>query len=181
MEDRKFLIGVIVGGLIGGLGSWVWATTVGPPPLIDSIYFAIPSYVFLGGLAGYLGVVLIAKTDTKEHFHASAFALACGLFWGPVITGAKAIVTQKEAQETARNTKQIGAQLGNEVSLLRNKIEADLASIDDHGTVEHSIPWGLAPSGDERTIEIGSEASLQQQLERIEELERELMAMSDVR
>lgn len=94
---------IIVAGLFGGLGAWVWATTVGPAPLLEEPGYAIPSYMFLGAIAGFLGVYLIAKTDPAQTAHAIAFSLACGVFWGPVISGAEAMVNRQEVKEAAKS------------------------------------------------------------------------------
>jgi capsule polysaccharide export protein KpsE/RkpR len=58
--------------------------------------------MFLGAIAGFLGVYLIAKTDPAQTGHAIAFSLACGVFWGPVISGAEAIVTKEKTQAIAQ-------------------------------------------------------------------------------
>ncbi len=98
LQQRKATF-IVVAGLIGGFGAWVWATTVGPSPLLDNPVLAIPAYMFLGGIAGFLGVYLIAKTDPAQTAHAIAFSLACGIFWGPVISGAEAIVNRVQVEQ----------------------------------------------------------------------------------
>lgn len=88
-----------IAGMVGGFGSWVLATVIGPEPLIDNLPLAIAGYMFLGTLAGLLGVFLIAKTDPQAPAHALAFALACGIFWSPVIASVQALVVRQEVQE----------------------------------------------------------------------------------
>ncbi|MBX3724502.1 MAG: hypothetical protein KF823_01115 [Xanthomonadales bacterium] len=100
MESKPLMI--IIAGVVGGLGAWVWARTVGPDPLISETIFAVPAYMFLGGIAGYLGVYLIAKTDPAQTGHAIAFSLACGIFWGPVISGAEAVVNRAQVEQKAQ-------------------------------------------------------------------------------
>lgn len=106
---------VATAGLIGGLGAWVWAMTVGPEPLIKDLLFAVPAYMFLGAIAGCLGVYLVAKTDPSLPGHALSFSLACGIFWGPVISGAQAIVSRSQVEQRAqglndKQTQLFGAQ-----------------------------------------------------------------------
>lgn len=98
LQQRKAAF-IVVAGLVGGFGAWVWAMTVGPSPLLDSPVVAIPAYMFLGGIAGFLGVYLIAKTDPAQTAHAIAFSLACGIFWGPVISGAEAVVNRAQVEQ----------------------------------------------------------------------------------
>jgi hypothetical protein len=105
-NDLSLAKAVGIAGLIGGLGAWVWANIVGPPPLITNPYIAVPGYMFMGGLAGFLGVYLIAKTDPSARTHAIAFSLACGLFWGPVISGAEAVVNRSKVESASKELQQ---------------------------------------------------------------------------
>lgn len=98
LQQRKAAF-IVVAGVVGGFGAWVWAIAVGPSPLLDKPVLAIPAYMFLGGIAGFLGVYLIAKTDPAQTAHAIAFSLACGIFWGPVISGAEAIVNRVQVEQ----------------------------------------------------------------------------------
>ncbi len=103
-EKGKSRLPYLVGfaGMIGGFGSWVLATVVGPEPLINSLPLAIAGYMFLGTLAGLLGVFLVAKTDPQAPSHALAFALACGIFWSPVIASVQALVVRQEVRERSQ-------------------------------------------------------------------------------
>lgn len=108
---------IIIAGLVGGLGAWVWATTVGPSPLLGNPWVAIPAYMFLGAIAGFLGVYLVAKTDPAQTAHAIAFSLACGVFWGPVISGAEAMVKRSQVEAQSQH---VAVQ---QVALLRTQDE----------------------------------------------------------
>lgn len=181
MEDRKYVLGVIAGGLIGGFGSWVWASTVGPEPLIESAALAIPSYVFLGGLAGFLGVFLVARTDPKAHVHAMAFALACGLFWGPVISGAKAMVSLQESREALARTRTVAAQLGRESEALKDyviQLQTDRAQT--MPSISGGDPRITRPGESDRALMLAP-VELQDRLGRINRLQAELELASEVR
>jgi 1,4-dihydroxy-2-naphthoate octaprenyltransferase len=102
-RDRRKPALIVAAGFIGGLGAWVWAVTVGPSPLLLDPVLAIPSYIFLGVIAGFLGVYLIAKTDPAQTTHAIAFSLACGLFRGTVISGAEAIFNRSKVEQASRD------------------------------------------------------------------------------
>lgn len=67
--DLKEVGLVFFAGAIGGLLSLVYSLTVGKPPLIDGIWLAIPAYMFLGSGTGYLGVYVLARTDTRHVTH----------------------------------------------------------------------------------------------------------------
>jgi hypothetical protein len=103
-QRLAYLVGVA--GMIGGFGSWVLATVIGPQPLIDHTILAILGYMFLGTLAGLLGVFLVAKTDPTAPGHALAFSLACGIFWSPVIASVEALVVREEVEERAQQVEE---------------------------------------------------------------------------
>jgi|GEM_PF-5971313 len=92
-----YLVGIA--GMVGGFGSWVLASVIGPQPLIDHTILGILGYMFLGTLAGLLGVFLVAKTDPAAPAHALAFSLACGIFWSPVIASVEALVVREQVEQ----------------------------------------------------------------------------------
>lgn len=104
-----YLVGIA--GMVGGLGSWVLAGMVGAEPIIANAFLAIPSYMFLGGLAGLLGVFLIAKTDPGAPAHALAFSLACGLFWSPVFASVEALIARQQVEQRAQELEAMDQQL----------------------------------------------------------------------
>jgi len=132
MLDRRKPLLIAAAGFVGGLGAWVWATTVGPSPLVPNPVLAIPGYMFLGAIAGFLGVYLIAKTDPAQTIHAIAFSLACGVFWGPVISGAEAIVNRSNVEKASR---EVAAQqvevvrAQTEIARQAQRAQADLESL----------------------------------------------------
>ncbi len=130
--DRRKPVLIVAAGFIGGLGAWVWAVTVGPSPLLPDPVLAIPSYMFLGAIAGFLGVYLIAKTDPAQTTHAIAFSLACGVFWGPVISGAEAIVNRSKVEQASREVaaQQVAVvRAQHEIATQAQRGQADLESV----------------------------------------------------
>lgn len=99
------LVDIIAGGFIVGFGYWVLDTTAGPTPLIYNTVMPIPCYIFLSGIAGFLGVFLVAKNEPEPHAYVAAFAVVCELFWVSVISGAKAIVSIPEAHEGVKKVR----------------------------------------------------------------------------
>lgn len=95
-------------GGIGGMLSLVYSMTVGTPPLVDPLPWGVFAYAFLGAGAAFLGVYLIAKTDTNHVSHCLAFAVACGVAWAPVFDGTSALVQQnRERAATVKISKKI--------------------------------------------------------------------------
>jgi hypothetical protein len=84
-------IGVAVVGAIGGFGSWTLAFWLGRPPALGWTA-AVPAALLLGGIASFLGVFLFARTDMRHVTHCLALAVACGLFFQPVLEGARLFV-----------------------------------------------------------------------------------------
>jgi len=101
MEWKTF--GSVFGfGAIGGLASWCIQLLIGVAPYNKPAYLVLPLLVVVGGIAAALGVFLIANSDTKELKHTLAFAIACGVFWQPVIQSARSFVGQTStASQTA--------------------------------------------------------------------------------
>jgi hypothetical protein len=67
-------------------------------------YGAISASLFLGAVAGIIGI-LLGNSDTSNDgqlLHTLVFALVCGIFWLPTIKGSSIYVQQAQAQYTAR-------------------------------------------------------------------------------
>ena len=88
---REILLVILFGG-IGAVALYLIGivndTTIAPTISEAIIYFPI------GAVAGFLGVYVIARTDTKHFTHCLGLALACGLSWQVVIESAAGIVNQ---------------------------------------------------------------------------------------
>ncbi len=111
---------ICIAGGIGGILSLVYTVTVGNTPYIPPSFLGVFAYIFFGMAAGYLGVYVIARTDTTKMAHALGFALACGLSWAPVIDASGALVQQHIEQA-----------LGQQVEQANETIETALAEIPD--------------------------------------------------
>lgn len=70
---------------------------IGASPYKLSAYAVVPLLIVVGGIAAVLGVFLIANSDTNELKHTLTFAVACGVFWQPVIQEARSFVVQAQA------------------------------------------------------------------------------------
>lgn len=115
----KVAVIIVTSGAVGGLMSWVLQTGYqGFPPFHWVWYLGMPAFLLFGGCAAFLGVFLVANTDTKDLKHAAAFALACGIGWQPIIQGSIAIVTQAQTGKSSKD-------LGEKTSQLQQLIKAD--------------------------------------------------------
>jgi hypothetical protein len=94
---------------VGGIVAWL---VIGQITLLIAVPVWIEFLVsaLVGGVASYLGVYLLANTDTKQRSHCLAFAVACGLSWKPVVEAATTLVskgiTQNRAEADTANTKE---------------------------------------------------------------------------
>lgn len=93
--------------------------------------------------AGFLGVYLVAKTDTSHRAHAIAFAIACGLSWAPIIKASSALVEEKTEINNIQKLKELKTKssklkyatqaaspdLYNELSIQLNDIGSEVAKI----------------------------------------------------
>ncbi|MGI0117507.1 hypothetical protein [Zooshikella sp. RANM57] len=99
----KEIVFITVAGGIGGCLSLVYSITVGNPPTVE-LPVGILAYIFLGMGAGFLGVYVIAKTDTSQFAHALGFAIACGLSWAPIMDASTALIKQNTEKQLAHET-----------------------------------------------------------------------------
>jgi len=96
---------VVLCGAVGGLVYWTSQRVVGIHPFNLRWYAAVPASLLFGAVAGFLGVYLIANSDTsdKELRHTLAFALICGVCWNPVIEAGKQTVNAAIGASDARS------------------------------------------------------------------------------
>lgn len=87
---------VILSGAVGGMVYWILQVATGISPFGFRWYGSVPAALLVGGVAAFLGVYLLANSDTTsrgELKHTLAFALVCGITWSTVIAGARQQVT----------------------------------------------------------------------------------------
>jgi hypothetical protein len=82
---------VLLSGAVGGMVYWILQVATGVMPFGSRWYGSVPAALLVGGVAAFLGVYLLANSDTThgELKHTLAFALVCGITWSTVIAGAK--------------------------------------------------------------------------------------------
>lgn len=106
-KDQLTEAGLILGaGAIGGFLSWVWAATLGKP-LAGSPWLMIPASMVLGMGAAFLGVYLLANSDTRALMRCLAFAIACGFSWKPVYDAGDALVSQRTREQQEGTAKDL--------------------------------------------------------------------------
>lgn len=100
---------VLLSGAVGGLVYWVLQVATGISPFGFPWYGGIPASLLVGGVAAFLGVYLLANSDTTSRWeikHTLSFALVCGMTWSTVLAGAKqqvASVTGSVKADTSQN------------------------------------------------------------------------------
>ncbi len=90
----KEVLLIIAGGAIGGLLSWVYSITLGLSTVLAG-WQAVVASVTLGMGASFLGVYLIANTDTAPFYDALGFAVLCGFAWKPIYDGGAHLLTRQ--------------------------------------------------------------------------------------
>ena len=100
-DTMKIVLLVAGAGGIGGFLSWVYAITVGQPPMLHSL-LAIPASIALGAGAAFVGIFALAHTDTRVLTRCLAFAVLCGLSWKPIYDAGNALVKQSIRQQETK-------------------------------------------------------------------------------
>lgn len=98
LPDRVGPLHVLGVGAVGGALSWVFAITIGVRPVLNQVWLAVPATMLLGAGAAYIGVYLLASSDTAQVHRCLAFALVCGVAWKPVWDAGTALVDQTTRQ-----------------------------------------------------------------------------------
>lgn len=106
--NLKIAFLVALFGAIGGFLSWVYAAVLGQP-FSQSWWVAALASTSLGMGAAFLGVFLIANTDTKALLRCLAFAMLCGFSWKPVYDAAGAFINQEINTKQERETMKLFA------------------------------------------------------------------------
>lgn len=114
---REFGLVVMFGG-IGGFLSWIYIITVGQP-LLQTWWKAIPASIVLGMGASFIGVYVIANSDTRALFRCLGFALLCGFSWKPVYDAGGALIKQtttRHAEQQVLNLSKTSQKLASALS-----------------------------------------------------------------
>jgi len=104
---------VFIAGVIGGLAGWLIGVSssgsAGSHWAID-----LAAGVLGGGIAGAIGVFLLANTDPSQFAKMMTFALVCGLSWPAIIaTGKNLVANATTHKEIANATDNIEKDLAN--------------------------------------------------------------------
>jgi hypothetical protein len=93
-------------GACGGLCAFFFSRLLGAGPFIGKpIYLDLPGEILVGSCAALFGVYLLTASDVAAT-RTMAFALACGLFWSPIITSVQTYVQQHAEQQTVTSAQQ---------------------------------------------------------------------------
>lgn len=105
---------VVVSGMVGGLVFWASLRVTGVKPMGLLWFAGLPASVLFGAVAAYLGVYLLANSDTSDATklkHTLAFALVCGIVWSSVIDTAKntvlGVVKAKSGDSASQSAQQL--------------------------------------------------------------------------
>ena len=100
----KTLPVVISCGAVGGLAAAAVSRIFGVGILLKwPLYKDLPIEVFMGAVAALFGCYLLTSTDFHE-VKGFVFAVACGVFWGPVITGAQSYMNQYASNQAVNQS-----------------------------------------------------------------------------
>lgn len=81
-------------GAFGGFGAFLLGRLTGAGPFADKpAVLDLPTEVVLGAIAALFAIYLLAKSDVTAP-ETLVFAILCGLFWNPVVAGAKSYMQQ---------------------------------------------------------------------------------------
>jgi hypothetical protein len=87
-------------GAFGGVTAWVWSMTIGTPLNLSGAAAAAAN-IFLGGIAGFIGVFAIKLDSTRVLMHTLSIALLCGFAWKPVLeAGRELVITRIQDSQT---------------------------------------------------------------------------------
>ena len=107
--DWKEPMLILAVGAAGGALSWLYAITIGQPPATQGAW-TIFAWMAFGMAASFLGVYLIANTDTRAIYRCLAFALVCGFAWKPTLEAAEALVDKQASASRAQQLDNFTAQ-----------------------------------------------------------------------
>jgi hypothetical protein len=102
IDRKKWLVPtlVVMFGCIGGLTTWVWLYATGTPQ-DGGIGAALATNMFLGAVAGFIGVYVLKVDTSRFVLHTLALALLCGFAWKPTLEAGRAYVVTQTAESEA--------------------------------------------------------------------------------
>lgn len=177
VEKRRDLVVVaavlLAGGAGGGLG-WVQAALARvPPTALDSHVLGAGFLVLVGMAAGFIGVYLIANSDTKDLWRTLALSLVCGLFWQPVFEGAKSLVAKTADAQAQGEAKDKIDKAEEEVKELAAQGEDATEAKLGEATVAALGAWQAARATSKPELEIEAQSQVLQLDNLLERIEKE--------
>jgi hypothetical protein len=120
---------VIASGAVGGILSWIYSITVGDPFHEDSIV-AIASAVPLGMGAGFVGVYVLANSDTRALARTLGIAMLCGMFWKPVYdAGREQVLTGLKKADLSEATETLNDQIARLDKASEDALPLEIAAV----------------------------------------------------
>lgn len=118
-------------GGIGGLTAWVWLYAIGTPP--DEGIAGVFTNIFLGIIAGFIGVYVLKVDASRFLTHTLALALLCGFAWKPTLEAGREYVVTQNAESVAADQREFAenriAQLREADPEMAPELIRDLASV----------------------------------------------------
>ena len=103
-------------GAFGGLCSFFLSRLLGAGPFINRpVYFDLPGELLFGACAALFGVYLLTASDVTAP-KTIVFALACGIFWGPIFSGTQAYLNQYSTNQSVAGSAQQASSLASKIS-----------------------------------------------------------------
>ncbi len=102
--------------------------TIGEPPKIN-IYWALPAWIALGMGSAFIGVYLIANTDTRVIFRYLSFAILCGFSWKPILEAGYALIQHKTEQNKTLQLSQFTHETSNILEEARRSTDEKFLAI----------------------------------------------------
>ncbi len=162
---------VTVFGGLGGALSLVYSLTVGNPPAIQ-LPWGLLAYIFLGMGAGYLGVYVIAKTDTRQLTHCLGFAVACGLSWAPIMDATTALVENNKQRALHAKVNQLIEETRTVASELRNTSDEKLSVTTDSAIVTVTSLLDTSSKIDDLRLRVAAHKSVEEVIESLNEVSK---------
>ena len=147
-EAVPVLIAGAVGGICGVLASFLLKQSF--PGGMVTACLAAP---FLGALAAFAGIFLIANTDRTDRLRCLAFASICGFVWNPVLNAASALVTVRASRAAAEKDTGKLAGLNEQIASLMTSSPAEAAKkLEEASTLAMSAVTAAKYSDDAATV-----------------------------
>lgn len=134
--DQTGVVKLICGsGAAGGFAGWLFALAIGPIPKLTLpelsngfvIVLTVLTWTVLGAVAALIFTV-IANTDRADNVRLSGLSLLAGMFWLPVITGAKTFV-DNQVQESRKDEAQAAITKADELIAQASSAEGETKDV----------------------------------------------------